>query len=482
MSKQDNSDLSPNNVENELPEVQQELSKVAANPKQSIIILLAICGIFGYLFFNFFISNKGPTQDVKVATPTEITKPTQTVISEVPSIPQLPEPPKLVDPVLPSPEPDNKQADIPPPPSNNLPLPTNDASPLSNNSSSVSSPLPSTLVDNEAAKKRKEAKRKSSIVLVAGSAPKKTPEQIEQEADFKERGDMELVLGRGKIIDGVLETAINSDLPGEIRAVISRDIYSESGKIILIPKGSRVFGTFAVSTTDAYGRVNITWNRIDLASGYTINLQGAGVDALGRKGDQGRVDNKIKERLFNAVLMSAFNIAIAKTIDKVVTPVTNSETATANTAAAGQLNTIALGIYNDTTTNAATKIPLICTQVQAAIPDKTSTAYTNFVAACTNLSTATGSTPDQNLTSLMASVNTAATALLTNTAAATTPTKAQDASTQAFKDITNTVKEIITQNEFKPTITIDQGTNVKIYVNKDYKFPKKALIRSKLMQ
>ncbi len=484
MSKPNNSNYSPDN--NELPEVEQELSKVASNPKQSIIILLAICSIFGYLFFNFFISSKGNVQEVKVTAPTEITKPAATNVNEVPSIPQLPEPPKLADPVLPLPEPDtNKLVDIPPPP---IPSPVTikDQMPnLPNNNvalPSASSALPSTLVDNEAAKKRKDAKRKSSIVLVAGTPPKKTQEQIEQEADFQERGNMELVLGRGKIIDGVLETAINSDLPNEIRAVISRDIYSESGKIILIPKGSRVFGVFTVSTSDAYGRVNIAWNRIDLASGYSLNLQGTGVDALGRKGDQGEVDNKVKERMFNAVLMSAFNVAVAKTVDKIVAPVSPTDTATASTAAAGQLNTIALGIYNDPTTSAGAKIPLICSKVQSAIPDKTSSAYTAFVTACNNINTTTGSTPDQNLTSLMASVNTAATSLLTNTASAIAPTKAQDASTQAFKDVTDTLKQIINENDFKPTVTIDQGTNIKIYVNKDYKFPKKVLIRSKLMQ
>ena len=44
-----------------------------------------------------------------------------------------------------------------------------------------------------------------------------------------------------------------------------------------------------------------------------------------------------------------------------------------------------------------------------------------------------------------------------------------------FKDITDVAKELLEKQKFDPTITIDQGTLIKIYVNKDYKFPKAAI-------
>ena len=59
--------------------------------------------------------------------------------------------------------------------------------------------------------------------------------------------------------------------------------------------------------------------------------------------------------------------------------------------------------------------------------------------------------------------------------ASTTPSQTQTASTQAFKDITDVAKELLEKQKFDPTITIDQGTLIKIYVNKDYKFPKAAI-------
>ena len=94
---------------------------------------------------------------------------------------------------------------------------------------------------SDEAKKKLEAKRKSAIVLIAGAPKPKTPEQVEQETDFKQRGDMHLILGRGKMLDAIIESAVNTDFGGEIRAIISRDVYSEWGRNILIPKGSRIF-------------------------------------------------------------------------------------------------------------------------------------------------------------------------------------------------------------------------------------------------
>ncbi|MCZ6926005.1 MAG: hypothetical protein O7D30_12540 [Rickettsia endosymbiont of Ixodes persulcatus] len=90
---------------------------------------------------------------------------------------------------------------------------------------------------------------------------------------------------------------------GEIRAIISRDVFSEKDKVILIPKGSKIFGKYATSTSsESYGRVSIIWDRIDLTSGYTIAFDSPAVDNLGRPGIQGRVDNKYKEQFANAVL------------------------------------------------------------------------------------------------------------------------------------------------------------------------------------
>jgi type IV secretion system protein VirB10 len=464
-----------------LPEVQQELSKVATNPKQHIFILIAICLVFAYFLFYLLINNKSSEKETQVAAPTEVTKPVVAAESAVPPIPQLPEPPKLVEPVAPVEAKNSTKVNEPesPPP---LPV-AQDNSTLNQVYSAPEATLPSKLTESDDAKKRKETKRKSAIVLVAGAPQAKTQEQIDQETDFKTRGNMGLILGRGKIIDAILETGINSDIGGEIRAVISRDVYSESGHIVLIPKGSRIFGGYNIGGNNGvYGRVVVEWNRIDLVTGYSVNIQAPAVDNLGKRGVQGRVDNKITERMSNAILMSAFNITLADVLDKIVTPPVSAQAATTSNAAASQLNNIANSIVADPTTNATTKINLICTQVQAAIPDKTSTAYTTFATACATAITAPSASANQTLTGLLASVNAAATALLTNTNAQITPTQQQSASKQSFTDVTDLVKQLIEQNKFTPTTTIEQGTPIKIYVTKDYKFPRGAITKSRLMQ
>ena len=79
---------------------------------------------------------------------------------------------------------------------------------------------------------------------------------------------------------------------------------------------------------------------------------------------------------------------------------------------------------------------------------------------------------NEKLIALMGGINLAADSLLQSTSDASSQTNAQAASDQAFTDVSDTVKSVLDGQKFDPTITIDQGTAIKIYVNKDYQFPK----------
>lgn len=469
-----------NPEQGELPEVEQELSQVATNPKQSMMILVGIVCVFIYIFYNFFISSDNsdkPKDDTP--TPTEVAKPVQvSVDSDIPTIPTLPSPPKLEDPTPPPPPPTDTEAlptadsSLPTLPTDSEILPTPDPS----TAASTQPSLPFGKVQTEEDDKKLEQKRKSAIFLVAGTPPEKTPEQIQQEADFSYRGDMNLILGRGKMLDAIIETAINTDFGGEIRAIIKRDVYSEWGRNILIPKGSRVFGNYATGIDGAYGRIAIEWTRVDLANGYTLNLSGTGADALGRKGNQGRVDNKFRERLSNSIMRSMLNIALANALDTIVKPQASSQAVANQNVQATNIQNTANATFTQAGLTDQQKRAQICANVLAAITDKTSTAFTQINTACT---TPTGTTDADKLTSLMAAITTASNSLLSNSTTNVQETQAQNASKEAFTDISDTVKTIVEEQEFKPTITIDQGTPVKIYVNKDYKFPKAAISKSR---
>ena len=57
-------------------------------------------------------------------------------------------------------------------------------------------------------------------------------------------GDREIIIAQGKLIDAVLESAVNTDQPGMLRALVSNDIYGDSGRAVLLPRGSRLIGQY----------------------------------------------------------------------------------------------------------------------------------------------------------------------------------------------------------------------------------------------
>lgn len=124
-------------------------------------------------------------------------------------------------------------------------------------------------------------------------------------------GKLGLMITQGKIIDAVLETAINSDLQGMLRAMVSRDVYAETGDTVLIPKGSRLIGSYSFDSNVARARVNINWSRVILPHGIDIAISSLGTDELGRVGIAGIVDNKIVSALFSSVALAGVSIGSA---------------------------------------------------------------------------------------------------------------------------------------------------------------------------
>ena len=111
---------------------------------------------------------------------------------------------------------------------------------------------------------------------------------------------------QGKIVDAVLETAINTQLqsPSIVRAIVSRDTYAEQGKNILIPKGSRLVGTYASATTAGQTRILVTWTRVITPSGVDVAINAPTSDSLGRAGLEGFYDDALFNKLSAAFLIS----------------------------------------------------------------------------------------------------------------------------------------------------------------------------------
>ena len=112
------------------------------------------------------------------------------------------------------------------------------------------------------------------------------------------------LIPQGTIIKGILETAIQSDLPGMIRAVATEDTYSFDATKNLIPRGSRLIGRYNSSIENGQTRIFVIWERVIRPDGISIKIDSPGTDPLGVAGLGGDVDNHFFKRFGSAILLS----------------------------------------------------------------------------------------------------------------------------------------------------------------------------------
>jgi type IV secretion system protein VirB10 len=130
-------------------------------------------------------------------------------------------------------------------------------------------------------------------------------------------GDLSVIIAQGKLIHAVLETAVNTTLPGQLRAIVSRDIYAEQTRNILIPKGSRLIGVYNTNIFRGQDRVFIIWTRVIRPDGVDIYVNSPGVDNLGRAGLEGFLDQKFQEVFSGAILTSVIGLGTAGVMDAI---------------------------------------------------------------------------------------------------------------------------------------------------------------------
>ncbi len=113
------------------------------------------------------------------------------------------------------------------------------------------------------------------------------------------------VLQAGAVIAAALITGIRSDLPGQITAQVTENIYdSPTGKILLVPQGTRIIGQYDNGVGFGQRRVLLVWNRLIFPNGRSIVLERQpGADAEGYAGLEDGVDYHWGE-LFKAAALS----------------------------------------------------------------------------------------------------------------------------------------------------------------------------------
>lgn len=116
--------------------------------------------------------------------------------------------------------------------------------------------------------------------------------------------DVASIASQGTVIPAVLETAIDSDVPGFARAVISQDVRGFDGTRVLIPRGSKLIGQYRSGVAQGQTRAFVVWSRILTPDGVSIDVGSPSTDPLGRGGLSGETDTHFLERFGSAILLS----------------------------------------------------------------------------------------------------------------------------------------------------------------------------------
>ena len=113
-------------------------------------------------------------------------------------------------------------------------------------------------------------------------------------------------LKTGTVIPGILVGAMNSDLPGEIVAQVSQNVYdTASGEHLLIPQGTRLYGRYDSNVSFGQGRLLVSWQRLIYPNAYTLELDAmSGHDQGGNSGFADQVNNHYA-RIFGWALLTS---------------------------------------------------------------------------------------------------------------------------------------------------------------------------------
>lgn len=112
---------------------------------------------------------------------------------------------------------------------------------------------------------------------------------------------------RGTYIRCVLETHIITDIPGFTSCIVTEPVYSFNGKHLLLPKGSKVLGSYSQEPNGP--RVAVIWDRIVTPTGIDVNMASPGVDNLGGAGHPGYYNAHWASRISAALLISMLSDA-----------------------------------------------------------------------------------------------------------------------------------------------------------------------------
>ena len=163
--------------------------------------------------------------------------------------------------------------------------------------------------------------------------------------------DMSRMILKDKAIPAVLTRSIDSryaNMP--VTAIVERHIYSEKGRNIIIPAGSRLIGTFAgeQGQDKRVAKLEITWQRLIRPDGGAFTFEATSGDAQGRGGIAAYLDDQLVEKFGKPIMTSVVTSAISYMMatnddiyqDQYGNTITSSRTEAANDARENFINSM----------------------------------------------------------------------------------------------------------------------------------------------
>lgn len=110
----------------------------------------------------------------------------------------------------------------------------------------------------------------------------------------------------GTIIPASLVTGLNSDLPGQVIAQVTENVYdTPTGQHLLLPQGTRLLGRYDSDIDDGQSRALVVWTRLIRPDGSSLVIENLpGVDLSGEAGLRDKVDRHTGS-LFKATILSS---------------------------------------------------------------------------------------------------------------------------------------------------------------------------------
>jgi|GEM_PF-2579909 len=186
-------------------------------------------------------------------------------------------------------------------------------------------------------KKRVRSENAAPMFNLAGSGPRDTDDgrakksvndfifiggDIETSSDDnfiepKRIPALENTIAQGRTLNAVLETSIDSSIQGQVRAIVSNDIYAEISDNILIPRGSRLYGSYQSNVSRGIARLGINFTRIIRPDGVSVDLSSYAADQFGRAGVEGDLDNNYGDMFGATFLTSLITIGNALALSQI---------------------------------------------------------------------------------------------------------------------------------------------------------------------